>query len=675
MKYYAPKDAISVTALGAQDMKLDSITTSHEKAKITAAELKTIRESLGLTSQWIADIAKVQLRTAQYWEAERMAVPLNVSTELEKVEQLLDSMVGEALNGYIKLLIDQYGDTIEVPLVRYRTEEDLWKYEQKMKGLPLTVYAVYLSRLQSLLRSRGITSFTGFIDTVDYNKFIKKEQRKDKPLERALWVGNHYGKMGEEALRDILFSKFLQLSNSPLKEGFKKPITNEFCSQVLDEISNYESSREPRLKLLTFYFYYTKYKIDQNDSTRKKALDLSLHSLWKLGQTLMEQLCFGETTIRSILLLCLKDNNFQKSDFNRCIILPIRDLFSDKNELRTENLQKIISICYFLINLETNPEQAEIIRDKNIITEAKKIIFDSEETMKNCVVSFLKKNQLWNERIQDQIDQIDPQFRIKKSLENMQWHSIQTYASTPTINRSSLKNYLSSCKELMNDYMLPIGNDLPFLSHANKIYQRKNKDVLGENPENFYIFLSKSLLSRHLMIIDLSLTDEQIASFTNELQKADLNIYFTLEKQRLFLIRGLKQGLSGNYLEAVFLLMPYIENLIRTRAEEKSWESINRRGEYKTPDREAFNLFLSGIAEDQNQQLCRLLYTIIYDVPNADAIQTDRIGDNLRNESFHGLIEDLEVFDDYSSRQVQFKMIWLIMSILTLTPNPSKFKA
>lgn len=45
---------------------------------MTPAEFKTIRESLGLTAQWIAENAGVKLRTAQYWEAGRMAVPVDV---------------------------------------------------------------------------------------------------------------------------------------------------------------------------------------------------------------------------------------------------------------------------------------------------------------------------------------------------------------------------------------------------------------------------------------------------------------------------------------------------------------------------------------------------------------------------------------------------------------------
>ena len=41
---------------------------------MTSAELKTTRESLGLTADWLAKKAGVQLRTVRYWESGRNAV-------------------------------------------------------------------------------------------------------------------------------------------------------------------------------------------------------------------------------------------------------------------------------------------------------------------------------------------------------------------------------------------------------------------------------------------------------------------------------------------------------------------------------------------------------------------------------------------------------------------------
>ena len=163
--------------------------TYLEKKQIVAADLKIMCESLGLTSQWVADKAQMQLCTVQSWEAECMSVPLDVSAALEQI----DSLVSKAMSGYIDSLINQYGHSIEVPLVRYRTDKELWKFMNEMNGLPLTTHAIYLSRLQDALQTKAIASFVGYIETTDYKKSLKKESRGDSELERALWVGRYYG--------------------------------------------------------------------------------------------------------------------------------------------------------------------------------------------------------------------------------------------------------------------------------------------------------------------------------------------------------------------------------------------------------------------------------------------------------------------------------------------------
>lgn len=651
-------------------MNTEVATSQTNKPNITAAELKTLRESLGLTSQWIADIASVRLRTAQYWESGRMAVPLDVSNKLKEIDLLLNLKVNEAINGYVNALINQYGRSIEIPLVRYRTELELWKYVPIMQGLPLTTYAVYLARLQNDLRlNHSINSFFGYIDIAEYKESIKKVGLDDSEYERALWVGRYYGKMNEAALRDVLFYEFLRLSNNPIKDGFSKPLTNEFCSQVLDDIVGYADSDEPKLKLLAFHFYSLKYKVFGGEIVRKKALDLSLSSLWLLGQDLTEQLCFS-SALKNILMLCFKSRNqLQEGDFNKYLIMPIKKILSNKEEIISKNLQKIIAICEFLINFEIHPEYVGLNRDikgyKSLITKLKKGVFNSEKSLMDQITLFLQEHALWNERVEDRIKSIDPQYSARKALKTMQYTSKQIYFSMPEINKLSLIAYLNSLKSLATEYTKS-STEYMFTNISKKIYSvnEVKKITLGENPENFYLHLSKEMLKTIFIEVDLSLSNEQMSLFINELQQANLHTYYTVENQSLILTRGIQLGISGYYSEAAFLLMPYIENLIRVRAREHNWIDKNHNDEYITPNREAVNLFLSGVADESEQQLVKLLYTIINDTPNVDVNQMGRIGDNLRNLSFHGLMYDEEFFNQ--NTQAKFKMVWTLTSILVL---------
>jgi DNA-binding transcriptional regulator YiaG len=68
---------------------------SAKGAGMTGAELKTLRQSMGLTKPWCArNVAGVALRTWIYWEDGRdgasPTIPLDVIANMLEVEQLLE---------------------------------------------------------------------------------------------------------------------------------------------------------------------------------------------------------------------------------------------------------------------------------------------------------------------------------------------------------------------------------------------------------------------------------------------------------------------------------------------------------------------------------------------------------------------------------------------------------
>jgi len=155
---------------------------------MTPAEFKTIRESLGLTAQWIAANAGVKLRTAQYWEAGRMAVPADVASMLDRIDKILDSAVAQAV-AHIDELAEHHGAPPEITLVRYRTDADLWRFRPDMKPLPAATHAAMLSRLRRVLWSRSIPSVIEFLDPDEYTTWLAG--RQDTETERANWAATH----------------------------------------------------------------------------------------------------------------------------------------------------------------------------------------------------------------------------------------------------------------------------------------------------------------------------------------------------------------------------------------------------------------------------------------------------------------------------------------------------
>ncbi|MDK2126243.1 Aca2/YdiL-like domain-containing protein [Parachitinimonas caeni] len=152
---------------------------------MTPAEFKTIRESLGLTAQWIADNAGVKLRTAQYWEAGRMAVPVDVVNMLDRIDRTLEFSIAQALD-QVAELAKQQGTPAQITLVRYRTDAALWQFRPDMKPLPATTHAAMLSRLRRALWSRGIPTVIQYMEPEEYETWLAG--RPDTEVERAAWA-------------------------------------------------------------------------------------------------------------------------------------------------------------------------------------------------------------------------------------------------------------------------------------------------------------------------------------------------------------------------------------------------------------------------------------------------------------------------------------------------------
>lgn len=125
---------------------------------MSGAELKTIREYLGLPASWLATKAEVRERTVNYWESGKTPVPSDVADIVDDLLEKRKRSVKEAL-----LLID---DLIKkrgrvphaVTLRRFKHELELWQAHPEMNGLPVTYHASILFELKSKLEKRAIAT-------------------------------------------------------------------------------------------------------------------------------------------------------------------------------------------------------------------------------------------------------------------------------------------------------------------------------------------------------------------------------------------------------------------------------------------------------------------------------------------------------------------------------------
>lgn len=124
-------------------------------SSMTPAELKTLRESLGLPVQWLAERAGVQRRSVEYWEFGRSRVPDDVAELLLQIDTQFAEATRHALAVVDEQTAKQGHPPETVRLYRYRDDEALWHARPDMRGLPVTAHAALLARVRLELLARG----------------------------------------------------------------------------------------------------------------------------------------------------------------------------------------------------------------------------------------------------------------------------------------------------------------------------------------------------------------------------------------------------------------------------------------------------------------------------------------------------------------------------------------
>lgn len=86
---------------------------------LTAAEVRTLREGLGLTADWLADHLGIQTRTVQRWEAGHNAVAEFAADEL----LLLEAQAAEQVTAHVEAFT---GTRVPAVLAIDDTAPDCW---------------------------------------------------------------------------------------------------------------------------------------------------------------------------------------------------------------------------------------------------------------------------------------------------------------------------------------------------------------------------------------------------------------------------------------------------------------------------------------------------------------------------------------------------------------------
>lgn len=111
---------------------------------MNGTELKTLRQSLWLSLAEAAHINDVRERVYRYWESGDWIVPDDVAERMERLDDTLAGMAGDALRAY-------RGEPDKV-LIRYPDDDSLAQFEPRYSHIPAACHAAGLDRIRQRLR-------------------------------------------------------------------------------------------------------------------------------------------------------------------------------------------------------------------------------------------------------------------------------------------------------------------------------------------------------------------------------------------------------------------------------------------------------------------------------------------------------------------------------------------
>ena len=149
---------------------------------MTPAELRTLRDSLGLTAEQVAQMAGVRDRTVRRWEAGDWPVPQDVADALRRLDAQIEHHVAGAVEG----IAERPQRPDDVVLVRYRTAEAMAHYLPDMASLPPSVHGALIDRVRVALGRLGIASRIVWMDPPAYTAWLGR--RRDSEAMRAAWA-------------------------------------------------------------------------------------------------------------------------------------------------------------------------------------------------------------------------------------------------------------------------------------------------------------------------------------------------------------------------------------------------------------------------------------------------------------------------------------------------------
>ncbi len=155
---------------------------------MNGATLKTLREALCLPVSWFAAVCGVQERTVRYWESGTVAVPQDVSDQIEQLEMLAVVLTDQIVSS-VRQQVAEHGDPGEpIRLVRYADAEDMARFQPELATLPPTFHAAIIARIRWALEPDGLVVEAHNLNVPAYMAWLKATNQQESPAARAQFI-------------------------------------------------------------------------------------------------------------------------------------------------------------------------------------------------------------------------------------------------------------------------------------------------------------------------------------------------------------------------------------------------------------------------------------------------------------------------------------------------------
>jgi hypothetical protein len=169
---------------------------------MNASQFKFLRESLGLTHDWLSRNTGMKETDIFAWENGDKKVSSAAAELLFGIGNTGDKIEQTVVNIFVRNLNKTSCKRTAV-LLRYLRNDDLWKYQPTFAPLSINTHNILLERVTRKHSSLGIKVIIVFMPADLYESWLKENKLDEDAASRAAWTATQVAESDNEDNEDM----------------------------------------------------------------------------------------------------------------------------------------------------------------------------------------------------------------------------------------------------------------------------------------------------------------------------------------------------------------------------------------------------------------------------------------------------------------------------------------